>query len=578
MRVGLISAMLVLAILPAMAAAEPQLLNGDFESYGAAYTSTDFGEWRTLRAVSNWTNLSGLNYQASSAMAGFEETPSISRYLRLVDDVGQTAPQNVGHIVQDLGVMTAGETYIFTADAFRSANTHSSITDYGVTASFVTAATTTADILGGGLASQTLTIATPGVSDTFNFQYTATEADTGNRLYLRLDATPVAAGHCTRGGIDNADLTVLVDGKINVAGKNNLGTRDQTGSKIETEYVYRQDAPITINGVATSTVYTGTHDTTVYEDDAGKAEDDPTRMHGDSAGLVIDPSCTSQNGNQGQSFLRFGDFVGTGEGQVSQGTKITRAYVGISQTDGIDYAPFWVYARRLNGAWDEASLTWDTVTFNGNVQGGLQVDGVECSTDSAFIIPAGVNLVYQRYSLDATGDIQYFIDHPELNNGWGLPPTAAWDYKGMDLVSSEGGEADRPTLTVYADMGQTMTTLAVDQTYVFELSTPADSDRLKAYQFGLTAEAILDLNGAILEVNIFAGATPVSGAYRLLQADTLVGNFADIILPDIAGAVWDLSGLSAGGDGYLRLSVPEPATLSLLALGATATMIRRRRR
>ncbi len=382
----------------------------------------------------------------------------------------------------------------------------------------------------------------------------------------------------TLNGIDNASLTVLVDGKINIAGKNNIGARDQVGSKIETEYVYRQDAPITINGVATSTIYTGTQDTYVYAGDAGKAEDDPTRVHGDSSGLYIDPSGTSSNGDQLQSFLKFGDFVGTGEGQISQGTKITRAYVGISQTNGIGYAPFWVYARRLNGAWDEATLTWDTVTFNGNTQGGLQVDGTECSTDSAFIIPAGARYVYQRYSLDATGDIQYFIDHPELNYGWGLPPTAAWDYKGMDLVSSEGGEADRPTLTVFADMGQTMTTLAADQTYVFELSTPADSDRLKAYQFGLTAEAILDLNGAILEVDIFAGAQPVSGAYRLLQADTLVGNFAAIILPDIPGAIWDLSGLSAGGDGYLRLSVPEPATMSLLALGGIAAMIHRRRR
>ncbi|MCE5327297.1 MAG: PEP-CTERM sorting domain-containing protein [Planctomycetaceae bacterium] len=121
-----------------------------------------------------------------------------------------------------------------------------------------------------------------------------------------------------------------------------------------------------------------------------------------------------------------------------------------------------------------------------------------------------------------------------------------------------------------------MTTLAVDVTYVFELNVPNDSDKITAYLFGPTGEAILNLNGAILEVNIFGDGQPVSGAYHLLQADTLVGEFAQIIVPDIDGAIWDLSGLSAGGDGYLRLSVPEPATLNLLALGGIA-MIRRRR-
>jgi len=87
------------------------LTNGSFESTVTPY---GFG----LFDATGWTNNSGLIYQASSAPAGFEGTNvggvTGSRYLRLISDAPD--PQNTGFLVQDLGTMVAGETYMFTGD------------------------------------------------------------------------------------------------------------------------------------------------------------------------------------------------------------------------------------------------------------------------------------------------------------------------------------------------------------------------------------------------------------------------------------------------------------------------------
>ena len=175
------------------------LTNGSFESTGADYGSGLF-------AATGWINNSGLNIQASSAPAGFESTSpggvTGSRYLRLVSDAPD--PQNTGFIVQDLGTMVAGETYLFTGDVLGGFDT------YGLFGA-------TVELTSDGSLNPTTVYAAQFLSGfaqgsvgvgALNISYTATILDSGNPLSLWLRAPPASAGQATRGGLDNIQLTI----------------------------------------------------------------------------------------------------------------------------------------------------------------------------------------------------------------------------------------------------------------------------------------------------------------------------------------------------------------------------------
>ncbi len=187
----------------AAAHASVALTNGSFESTGALYSSALGG----LYEASGWTNLSGLNIQASSMPTGQEGTAGTadgSRVLRLVNDVGDQNPTNVGLIVQNLGSMVGGETYTFAADAFGGRGVNLA---WGATAKFVNEGSATP---AKTYASQTVESVAAGIAiaDAFKFSYTAQSADNGLPLWIWLEAKPAGAGQATRGGIDHARLTV----------------------------------------------------------------------------------------------------------------------------------------------------------------------------------------------------------------------------------------------------------------------------------------------------------------------------------------------------------------------------------
>ena len=178
------------------------LTNGSFETTGALYNGALGG----LYESSGWTNLSGLNIQASSMPAGQEGTAASgatgSRILRLVSDAPD--PTNTGLIVQNLGTMVAGENYTFRADAFGGPGAG---LNWGATAAFVNQ----------GVASPSVTYASQFFDglrannyqlNAYTFSYTALPADNGNPLYLWLRAKPSGGGQATRGGVDNARVTL----------------------------------------------------------------------------------------------------------------------------------------------------------------------------------------------------------------------------------------------------------------------------------------------------------------------------------------------------------------------------------
>ncbi len=71
----------------------------------------------------SWRNLSGLDIQASSRLAGSEGTLASgatgNRMLRFATDLND--PSYVGRIAQQIGPMIAGETYTFQADVLGGA-------------------------------------------------------------------------------------------------------------------------------------------------------------------------------------------------------------------------------------------------------------------------------------------------------------------------------------------------------------------------------------------------------------------------------------------------------------------------
>lgn len=197
---ALLIAVLSLLALPGRAAIT--VTNGSFEDTGTEYSAVLGG----LYEATGWINLSALDIQASSALAGVEGTDSTfmtgSRFLRLASDA--PTPDNQGAITQNLGTMTAGETYTFTADVFGGNPEGGQL--WGATASFVsdgtfTPSTTYATQTVSGLGAGEETI--PG----FNFTYTATATDEGNALFVLLKAEPSIIGTGVRGGIDNVQVS-----------------------------------------------------------------------------------------------------------------------------------------------------------------------------------------------------------------------------------------------------------------------------------------------------------------------------------------------------------------------------------
>ena len=174
------------------------LQNGSFETTGSSLPSGLF-------AVANWTNLSSLAIQASSAPAGFESTSAAgvtgSRYLRLVSD--NPDPANTGFIVQNMGTMVAGQTYTISGDLLGgdALNTYSIVarlaSDSAVVPSTIYAQQTTTALGTGAVAKAGLALI-----------YSATAADEGKDLYIWLRALPSGPRMAIRGGVDNLVLQV----------------------------------------------------------------------------------------------------------------------------------------------------------------------------------------------------------------------------------------------------------------------------------------------------------------------------------------------------------------------------------
>ena len=195
--------------------------------------------------------------------------------------------------------------------------------------------------------------------------------------------------------------------------------------------VFQQGAEVTLDGAGTGMTYEGTQDA----DPHGGDEADDVR---DRAELNVDGE---DGGTQAHGLTKFEGIIGDGPGQVPnnlpQGVVIAKATLVLNVTnEGSD-----VQVHRMLADWDQTTVTWNTLTFNGNTDPGLQPDDVELTSNfnTKFPAPAAVAEV------DVTADVQAWVDG-EDNFGWGFIPTGT---NGVDWDSAEAADvAVRPQLII----------------------------------------------------------------------------------------------------------------------------------
>ena len=157
-----------------------------------------------MRAT-GWTNESNLNIQASSVLAGVEGASAVgatgNRFLRLVSD--NPDPQNTGFLVQNLGTMVAGETYVFQGDVLGGGGNQQwgANVELASDGALAPATVYASDVLSG------FAPGSVGIG-ALNISYMATGADNGKPLFLWLRAQPASSGDATRGGLDNIELEI----------------------------------------------------------------------------------------------------------------------------------------------------------------------------------------------------------------------------------------------------------------------------------------------------------------------------------------------------------------------------------
>lgn len=190
-------------------------------------------------------------------------------------------------------------------------------------------------------------------------------------------------------------------------------------------YVFQEGAEITVDGIGTGLFYTSTHDTQISTDSLNSPL-------GNRNSIWIDDWPTSTfNG-----LMRFDDIFGSGSGQVSVGSTITSASLGLNIFDGGTSLNFGeIHADQ---AWMEETATWASV-LGGN--------GTTFGTDTTLLGVANPEHITGWNYTDVTSSLSAWALDASLNNGWAFAPDGG-NTGLMAFYTSEAGQAFRPTLTV----------------------------------------------------------------------------------------------------------------------------------
>jgi hypothetical protein len=171
--------------------------------------------------------------------------------------------------------------------------------------------------------------------------------------------------------------------------------------------------------------YGGTHDTTLEETspDTNLGADSSWEWDAESG----DPP------GQKIGLLRFADVIGLGPGQVTPGSLVVSAVIGLQVWDPTTGLPGDI--RDVLVDWDEDVVTWND--FGGD-------PGVQPDEFGSHIADAPVDL--GAAEREVTASVQAWADDPATNRGWVCLPNA---NNGVEVRSSEySTQSLRPQLTV----------------------------------------------------------------------------------------------------------------------------------
>lgn len=176
--------------------------------------------------------------------------------------------------------------------------------------------------------------------------------------------------------------------------------------------------------------YAGTEDTVLYSIS-------PNSNFGSETS--ISPDQQDANGVR-QGLLRFNDIIGSGTGQVPQGSTINSATLSVNVVNS-STAQFQMSLYRMLHDWSEGLSTWNSFG---------DIGGVQSSEGEATGLPPDATLFDPntgRMTFEVTRSLNNWAAGQE-NLGWLIESTAT---DGWDWETSEAAVADRPILTVNFD-------------------------------------------------------------------------------------------------------------------------------
>ena len=196
-----------------------------------------------------------------------------------------------------------------------------------------------------------------------------------------------------------------------------------TAGTLETQATsirFQEGVEITVDGVGTGIIYSGTQDT--YLDGA-------YNNGGNAGGFLWSNSVP---------MIRFDDLFGATNGLIPVGAQVTSASLALSQTYATNYAQGTIGsygAIHADQPWDESTATYATVLGGNGVQFGTDVDLLGTLPTQFFIGP-----------IDVTASLIDWALEPVKNNGWAFKRTNGGN---TGWASSENPSiTSRPVLTV----------------------------------------------------------------------------------------------------------------------------------
>ena len=295
---------------------------------------------------------------------------------------------------------------------------------------------------------------------------------------------------------------------------------------------------------------------------------------------------TPQNGVGGARFVRVLERSGTtGQFHISEieafGQGVTPDETGSNSVNGPKLSYNDVAAAGYHAATTSSTLGHGNPTgvFDGDHESGGAVWSTNSNPQYTLDLGIGAGIetirVYPRNDICCQDRFANLTVEVYQDDGTGNPGTLLDAFNGPDNAPTgtnaflEGTVSTPPLVS-----GDLATALNDSVTYVFEIDGAAADQLTIPNPDPSIYTTILDINNATIQVNLLGDPVP-GEVYKLLNVDSIIGTYDQLILPD-------------GVDGSLLLvdgtvttaAIPEPSTFVLAALGllGLACFGRRRRR